>query len=243
MIHAAGIILRVPDGRVLLLRRSGQGDHAGKWALPGGKIEDGETPEQAVARECREEIGPVSYGALRQVARTKNDTVDYITFLADIGRPFRPNLNDEHTDAVWAQPSDPPVPLHPGVSATFREIHAMLERESAGKAVNLTDSQLDEAVILSFPTVIKARPVEPNGRRIVEVEAAAPLPQIYGAVSLARSPPAVGRCLGQIGSTSRRPAGTSRSLCVVEATAAPRRRDSRSTGLPCRNLQANNPCV
>ena len=34
----------------------GHGDYKGQWEFPGGKIEPGETPEQAVLRECREEL-------------------------------------------------------------------------------------------------------------------------------------------------------------------------------------------
>jgi len=42
---------------VLLTRRL-EGQHlAGMWEFPGGKLEDGESPEEALARECREECG------------------------------------------------------------------------------------------------------------------------------------------------------------------------------------------
>src|SRR5580692_5552318 len=52
------------DGRVLICQRKG-GRHALKWEFPGGKVEPGEEPRAALARELREElaieavIGPV----------------------------------------------------------------------------------------------------------------------------------------------------------------------------------------
>ena len=44
------------DGRILICRRAENKTRALKWEFPGGKIEPGETPEQAVLRECREEL-------------------------------------------------------------------------------------------------------------------------------------------------------------------------------------------
>lgn len=43
------------EGRVLLTRRMAGAHLAGMWELPGGKVEDGESPEAAVVRECLEE--------------------------------------------------------------------------------------------------------------------------------------------------------------------------------------------
>jgi mutator protein MutT len=42
---------------VLTRRALGLRQHAGQWALPGGRIDDGETPEQAALRELDEEVG------------------------------------------------------------------------------------------------------------------------------------------------------------------------------------------
>ena len=55
MIWVAGLI--VSEGRVLLLHRSNTGFGDGFWSLPGGKIDSGEKPSEAIKREIFEEIG------------------------------------------------------------------------------------------------------------------------------------------------------------------------------------------
>ena len=54
-IPCVGAILTA-DGRILLIRR-GHEPEAGRWSLPGGRIEPGETDQQALVREVREETG------------------------------------------------------------------------------------------------------------------------------------------------------------------------------------------
>ena len=49
----------VHDGRVLAARRSYPADAAGWWEFPGGKVDDGETPDEAAVREVGEELGCV----------------------------------------------------------------------------------------------------------------------------------------------------------------------------------------
>jgi 8-oxo-dGTP diphosphatase len=51
----AGIIER--QGRFLICRRKPEQSHPLQWEFPGGKVEPGETPEQALARELEEELG------------------------------------------------------------------------------------------------------------------------------------------------------------------------------------------
>lgn len=54
LVVAAALLSR--DGLVLVQRRRDGGHHGGLWEFPGGKIEPGETPEAALARELAEEL-------------------------------------------------------------------------------------------------------------------------------------------------------------------------------------------
>ena len=45
------------DGRILMSQRPENKSHAGLWEFPGGKVEDGERPEDTILRELREELG------------------------------------------------------------------------------------------------------------------------------------------------------------------------------------------
>lgn len=56
MVTKATLCYIVRGGKILLIRKK-QGFGAGKWNAPGGKINDGESLEQCVARELNEEIG------------------------------------------------------------------------------------------------------------------------------------------------------------------------------------------
>ncbi len=56
-IHVVAGVIRDARGRILLARRTEGRDLAGLWEFPGGKVEPGESPEAALVRELREELG------------------------------------------------------------------------------------------------------------------------------------------------------------------------------------------
>ena len=61
LVVAAALIDK--DGRVLLAQRPPNKSMAGSWEFPGGKVEDGENPEDALIRELNEELGIDTWGS------------------------------------------------------------------------------------------------------------------------------------------------------------------------------------
>jgi 8-oxo-dGTP diphosphatase len=69
---AVGVLID-PQGRFLLTSRPEGKVYAGYWEFPGGKLEAGETVEQALRRELHEELGI----AIRRVERWQVQVMDY----------------------------------------------------------------------------------------------------------------------------------------------------------------------
>jgi len=69
---AVGVLIQ-PNGNFLLTSRPEGKVYAGYWEFPGGKLEAGETVEQALARELHEELG-IHTG---QIQRWREELVDY----------------------------------------------------------------------------------------------------------------------------------------------------------------------
>lgn len=65
--HARSVVLiPTPEpGHVVLIRQYRYAVNAWLWELPAGRVDEGETPEQAASRECHEEIGKVPETVIR----------------------------------------------------------------------------------------------------------------------------------------------------------------------------------
>lgn len=74
-IHVTAAVLEDPQGRILIAKRPEKVHQGGRWEFPGGKLESGETPAAALARELAEELG-IRVLASRPLIRVRHDYGD-----------------------------------------------------------------------------------------------------------------------------------------------------------------------
>nr|WP_286946655.1 Nudix family hydrolase [Pseudomonas sp. UBA6718] len=74
-VHVAAAVIRGADGRVLIAKRPQDKHQGGLWEFPGGKVEEGEAVERALARELEEELG-IRVEAARPLIQVHHDYPD-----------------------------------------------------------------------------------------------------------------------------------------------------------------------
>ncbi len=102
---AAAII--ISNGRVLLARRRQGDSHQGFWEFPGGAVEPGETIEECLARELKEELG-VEARVAEEIARNEHRSarggMDLVALRAHVAT--EEFVLTAHDAVEWVRPGD-----------------------------------------------------------------------------------------------------------------------------------------
>ena len=100
------------DGAILLLHRRDHKPEGGKWGVPAGKIDAGESPVQALLRELAEETGlEVPIGAVRFLKKVyvRNPSYDFVYYMYTTTLEAMPHIRinqQEHQSFVWKTPHE-----------------------------------------------------------------------------------------------------------------------------------------
>ena len=108
MIEVVAGVLTQPDGRVLACRRATGRSAAGQWEFPGGKVEPGESAEEALRRELREELSldvVIGEPIDRSVTRVGGIDIDLATYRVPWFGPG-PTSSTDHDELRWLSPTD-----------------------------------------------------------------------------------------------------------------------------------------
>lgn len=95
------------DGKVFIARRKSGKNLAGKWEFPGGKIEPGETPEEALTREIMEELSmKIEVGELLCRVFFKEGSIDLELLAYRVRRVSGDPVLSEHDLMRWVAPGE-----------------------------------------------------------------------------------------------------------------------------------------
>lgn len=115
------------DDQVLLCQRK-KGALAGKWEFPGGKIENGETPEECIVREIHEELGiQIEVDGIYQAVHKHYEHGDFL-IISYIARHVEGEISlHVHSDCAWV------------------EVERLLEYDLAEANIPIAESLIEES--------------------------------------------------------------------------------------------------
>lgn len=109
--------LIVDEGRLLIVRRSPEDDHApGMWGLPGGGLKPGEGPFEGLKRETMEETGlEIKIQNPVRVHHFKRDNGQLVTMITFLCKPLSTSvvLDHENVEYSWEAIEEVHKKLHP----------------------------------------------------------------------------------------------------------------------------------
>lgn len=123
-VDVAAAVLTRPDGTFLLGQRAADTFYPGYWEFPGGKVEPGETPRDALLRELREELGIEVVRACPWITREHAYEHAHVRLHFFRVAEWRGDLRDHvHAALAWQRPGEPGVaPMLPANAPVLRAL-------------------------------------------------------------------------------------------------------------------------
>ena len=109
------IIVSEQTGSVMTVLRSSYESHPNTWTFAGGKVEQDESPVNALIRELDEELQLTKFKKIIPLHRYQSRSNDFIydTYIVLVNKEFIPELNWENSGYAWTSINSLPGPLHP----------------------------------------------------------------------------------------------------------------------------------
>lgn len=126
-----GVLIK--DGKVLLIKANNKVEGRDHWEVPGGRIDDAETIDQALARELKEEVGATNvvkhevvhaHRIDRDVADNTGLVLIFFRISADISEVV---LSHEHVEHKWLGLDEAVKLAHPTVAIAIKNAYQLID--------------------------------------------------------------------------------------------------------------------
>ncbi|CAB1370853.1 Nudix family hydrolase [Denitratisoma oestradiolicum] len=200
---AAAVLLR-PDGSFLLGQRAPETFYPGYWEFPGGKVEPGETPRQALDRELEEELGIRVLAAHPWIVREHRYEHAHVRLHFFRVTAWLGELRDHvHSALAWQIPGQASVaPMLPANGPVLKalnlpDFYGITQAAQVGVEHQLL--QLEQALAAGLRLVQLREPARESARRAEFARAAVALCHAEGARVLVNGDLELARAVGADG--------------------------------------------
>ena len=204
IVHVAAAVITRPDGSFLLGQRAPDTFYPGYWEFPGGKVEPGETPRDALIRELDEELGMQVEAASPWITREHVYEHAHVSLHFFEVTAWRGEIHDRvHSALSWQQADamdvGPMLPANGPILKALR-LPRLFGITHAGEiGIDAQLARLDAALADGLRLVQIREPALPEGPREAFARAVVERCHATGALVMVNDDPALARSIGADG--------------------------------------------
>lgn len=204
IVHVAAAVITRPDGSFLLGQRAPDTFYPGYWEFPGGKVEPGETPHDALVRELDEELGMKVDVAWPWIVREHEYEHAHVSLHFFEVPAWHGEIDDKvHSALAWqradAMDVGPMLPANGPILKALRLPRAMGITHAAEIGIDAQLAQLDAALAGGLKLVQIRELALPNSERETFARAVVERCHAAGALAVVNEDAALARAIGADG--------------------------------------------